>query len=650
MGGTSSTPEETVEKHGDEEPLGTHKNDSTSTPEEVGSIVDNMFAEGASESISQEAREQLASRQVTDESASSTSLEQTEKQMAAQDAAVSPTPMTKASSGVQLVSLGSSFGPKMSFQSMGYNSEPLPFDTISTRIDGLLHYLRSDFNGFFSFVSKETVPESTAVMYRDYFHSFWYEDPSDPGVHADYKDRIARLLNIGKQKSTVLFVRVIVSKAELSKTLELQSELMARFGEHVCLLLIIDFQVRVSGFGTVQDNSNLLVYFADGEAHKSSTSQKAPYEVPIKAAMDWLQCAPVDAMVFPDIDHVIKFSDETEFGIYGLGGLFAFEDDPGAQPSLDANEPDYKEFAASALALAKAAEAAMASQATEKPVYTGQSRNPTESDLLERMGLNSANGNVDDGIALISLGCYCGTKLTFQKMGRGAATLPFDWMRTSHESIVRFLKNDFEGFFDFNTKMPVPGVNGMIMYRSSQHSFWHDDPSHWDTREKYGRRITRFNQMGQNGQTLLFVRSIGTTDELLHAEELLGLLQEKFGEVCLLLIISFQVSNNGAFFLESNDSILVYLMSSESFHGPQAAAPFIEPVQVGIDWVKGEAIEANCVDCMDTLLELVDATHWGFVGLGNLDAFEDPALLPRAKDPNSKADDNITQVVDRMAT
>lgn len=50
-----------------------------------------------------------------------------------------------------------------------------------------------------------------------------------------------------------------------------------------------------------------------------------------------------------------------------------------------------------------------------------------------------------DHITLVSLGCFCGPKLSFKHIGRGAETLPFDWMRTCGAALLKFMRNDFEG-------------------------------------------------------------------------------------------------------------------------------------------------------------------------------------------------------------
>lgn len=47
-----------------------------------------------------------------------------------------------------------------------------------------------------------------------------------------------------------------------------------------------------------------------------------------------------------------------------------------------------------------------------------------ESDLLENLGAKYSS--TEEDVQLVSLGSYCGPKLSFQKMSKGAATLPFE--------------------------------------------------------------------------------------------------------------------------------------------------------------------------------------------------------------------------------
>merc|ERR1719375_1446250 len=70
----------------------------------------------------------------------------------------------------------------------------------------------------------------------------------------------------------------------------------------------------------------------------------------------------------------------------------------------------------------------------------------------------AVNSNGGDGIRLVSLGCYCGPKLSFRALERDAETLPFDWCRTRIDGLLHFLQNDFDKFFHYDTREVVPGA------------------------------------------------------------------------------------------------------------------------------------------------------------------------------------------------
>merc|ERR1719482_1722582 len=81
------------------------------------------------------------------------------------------------------------------------------------------------------------------------------------------------------------------------------------------------------------------------------------------------------------------------------------------------------------------------------------------SDLMERLPSGMGAQTLDkatEHIRLVSLGHNCGPKLSFQHLGRGAETLPFDWCRTRLESLLYYMRNDFEGWFDFVTRSAIP--------------------------------------------------------------------------------------------------------------------------------------------------------------------------------------------------
>lgn len=499
---------------------------------------------------------------------------------------------------IRLISLGCYCGPKLSFKKIGRGSETLPFDWMRTRLDGLLHFMRNDFEGFYDFVTKKPVPNTgSMVMYRGYYHSFWHDDPTDPAMRERYERRKARFFAFDANKQPILFVRSSATSEEVARAPELLGELTSRFGRMACLLLLVDFQATAQGPATVAGHDNLLIHYLNSEIH--SNSDGAPYANAVRNGLDWAAGKAISAIQFVDLKTAVKCTDETMWGLMGLGGFRAFEDEPPAALTAPAPSLDGVQV-------------------------------PLESDLLEHGAGVEQQSVPGDGVILASLGCFCGPKLTFQKLGRGAETLPFDWMRVSHEGLIHFLSHDFEGFFDYTTRKTVPGSQ-MVMYRGRYHSFWHDNPDLPETKEKYRRRIARFQNLGASGRPIVFVRVAASTDELRRAGELLEVLTKNYGEqACLLLIVDFQHRTRGAHVVEGYEDLFVYFVGGDEHEGENTMAPYSKPVEAALEWVKGEPLEAAEVCDLDALCQLADETHWGLVGLGDFDAFEE---LPRRQAP-----------------
>lgn len=128
---------------------------------------------------------------------------------------------------------------------------------------------------------------------------------------------------------------------------------------------------------------------------------------------------------------------------------------------------------------------------------------------------------------VISLGSFCGVKFSIQRLGLGAAHMPFDWIRSTLAGVCDFIRDDFRHFFSVAGRCDVPGANSR-MHRSEHHSFWHDDIAEASVRAKLRRRIERFLALREDPKDLLFVRSCATTDELEGIGRLHAALEECF--------------------------------------------------------------------------------------------------------------------------
>lgn len=271
-----------------------------------------------------------------------------------------------------------------------------------------------------------------------------------------------------------------------------------------------------------------------------------------------------------------------------------------------------------------------------------------ESDLLERMpvGMHAdvLKGSGTDHVQLVSLGCMCAPKLSFQQLGRGSETLPFDWMRSRMEGILHFMRSDFEGFYDYTTVKAGCGGTaespGMTMFRSKYHSFWHDNPNDNGMREKYTRRIARFKGIDAREKPVLFVRAANSTDELCLAGEVAGELARRFGPGArLLLIVDFQYLAQGPITVEElPENLLIYYHKKEDRE--PAFAPYMQPVKEGLLWAAGSQVHSTRFGSLKDLAKMTKPEDWGYRAHGDVDAFE----------PLAEADCNRQKAKDLFAS
>eukprot|EP00403_Amphidinium_massartii_P032899 CAMPEP_0178438670 /NCGR_PEP_ID=MMETSP0689_2-20121128/35720_1 /TAXON_ID=160604 /ORGANISM="Amphidinium massartii, Strain CS-259" /LENGTH=403 /DNA_ID=CAMNT_0020061095 /DNA_START=54 /DNA_END=1265 /DNA_ORIENTATION=- len=251
-----------------------------------------------------------------------------------------------------------------------------------------------------------------------------------------------------------------------------------------------------------------------------------------------------------------------------------------------------------------------------------------ESERMERLPEGAAPSDpLTAGIQLVSLGCYCGPKLSFKKMGRGSETLPFDWMRTRLDGLLDFMRNDFEGFYDFCSTDPVPGSH-MVVYRNYNHSFWHDDPRDPQMKEKYARRIQRFQTINASSRPVLFVRVMATTDEIPRLMELASELQSRFGpQARLLCVANMQHTMVGPALVDSCPGLMLHYLHSNAYAAGLDAgeATYGKAVQAALDWIVGRPVNVQRFPNLAVAHAAATPANVGDEAYG-LRAFEGPAV------------------------
>eukprot|EP00929_Paragymnodinium_shiwhaense_P112916 TRINITY_DN8118_c0_g1_i2.p1 TRINITY_DN8118_c0_g1~~TRINITY_DN8118_c0_g1_i2.p1 ORF type:complete len:419 (+),score=71.98 TRINITY_DN8118_c0_g1_i2:162-1418(+) len=249
-----------------------------------------------------------------------------------------------------------------------------------------------------------------------------------------------------------------------------------------------------------------------------------------------------------------------------------------------------------------------------------------ESDMLEKMTATSPAGLLSreaEAVQLVSLGGSCAPKLSFQQLGRGAETLPFDWLTTKLEGVAHFIANNFKGYFDYTTTLPTTVGRQGRMFRTKYHSFWHDDPTDPGMREKYTRRFERFNAIDARSKPVLFVRAVTTKADLQQIRPTMQILRERFGEGAhLLVIFDGQLNPVGPIAVkDAPGKLLLYFHKFEDRE--PSHAPYMKPVREALEWVLGNSLPSGPLRAMhlDEALRAVIPSDWGS-SMGGIDCFE----------------------------
>jgi len=154
---------------------------------------------------------------------------------------------------IQVISLGSSCGVKMTLRRLGLDQATMPFDWIRTSAAGITHWLRDGFADYFRtpFNRMEiTFRDLPMTVYRSKTHSFWHDNIEDLETRQKLFRRVQRFCDLAVDQTgrALLFVRSICGTGEVQETEAMYDALNQRFGTNgrkVFLLIIIDDQGMV---------------------------------------------------------------------------------------------------------------------------------------------------------------------------------------------------------------------------------------------------------------------------------------------------------------------------------------------------------------------------------------------------------------------
>jgi len=169
----------------------------------------------------------------------------------------------------------------------------------------------------------------------------------------------------------------------------------------------------------------------------------------------------------------------------------------------------------------------------------------------------------------------------------------------------------------------------MTMFRSMDHSFWHDDPTSASMRERYLRRLDRFNAIDAHKKPVLFVRGAATSDEVADASIVINELQLRFGvHAAFLLVIDFQgPTAKGAVLVENEPNLMLYFSDTENCNN---ASPHCDAIGTAMDWMVGRSILATKVANLEGAEQFVAVRcHNGLRGTGGVRCFDSVINDPR---------------------
>lgn len=157
---------------------------------------------------------------------------------------------TSEASVFKVVSLGSSCAVNTTLLKMGLRQEAYPFDNIRTSIEGVIHFVDTQFENF---VPHRDNADSDCIQrggrqsratYSGDFHSFWHDNLDASEEIAKYKRRIDRFLALRTAEfDKLFFVFACNSSLEVASGERLLCSLHRLFGEgRVWLLLLVDYQ------------------------------------------------------------------------------------------------------------------------------------------------------------------------------------------------------------------------------------------------------------------------------------------------------------------------------------------------------------------------------------------------------------------------
>lgn len=155
---------------------------------------------------------------------------------------------------LQAISLGNNCGIKLSIRRLGLDRATMPLDWIRSSVEGVLHWLQTNFQDFIAVEELEcfdvALRDKAMRVFRSDMHSFWHDDLNDIQVREKLWRRVERFMDLANDREfadprPLLFIRSMAGSSELGKTEALFESLKKTFevnGRKVYLLAILEDQ------------------------------------------------------------------------------------------------------------------------------------------------------------------------------------------------------------------------------------------------------------------------------------------------------------------------------------------------------------------------------------------------------------------------
>lgn len=167
---------------------------------------------------------------------------------------------------------------------------------------------------------------------------------------------------------------------------------------------------------------------------------------------------------------------------------------------------------------------------------------------------------------IVSIGGWCGVAAVLRKeTALCREAFPFDYILSSFQGVIHFLKNDFDAFFPEN---PVPRFeDGFTKFFGRHTIFLHHDLQKTEVVEAFRRRIKRFlSMLAQETDPVLFVRASGPHfDEAHHIPEFVSVIRERFPALKFRLLFMSHYQGEGEKFQSTDRDVIVHYLETEEF-------------------------------------------------------------------------------------